>query len=84
MPGNRKPGRPRTKNRGEVRGLMLTLRLAPGDREALDALVRARAEDLSEEGGTVSAASIVRWLIVKEAKERGLVGSQKPAKKKMK
>mgnify|MGYP001546654061 CR=1 FL=1 len=66
-------GRPRTTDRAKVRGLMLTLRLAEPERDALDALVAARAEALAAEGGAVTAASVVRWLIVREARKLGLV-----------
>lgn len=52
---------------------MLTLRLTEADRAALDALVAARAAALEAQGGAASAASVVRWLIQKEARARGLL-----------
>ena len=48
---------------------MLALRLSKEDKEALDELVRRRAERLAAEGGAVTASSVIRSLIRQAVKE---------------
>lgn len=70
--------RPAKEDRSGVAGETLTLRLTPGDRAALDALVTLRASELAAEGVDVTATSYVRSLIRREAHAKG-VTLQAPA-----
>ena len=58
----------------EVAGLTLTIRLTTEERKLLDRLVEARSEELAESGATVSAASLIRGLVRKEARTKGFLG----------
>jgi hypothetical protein len=61
---------------------MLALRLSGEDKEALDELVRRRAARLAEEGGAVTASSVIRALIRQAAAAEGiaLTGDERPRK----
>ncbi len=56
-----------------------TLKFSGEERELLDRLIAARAQELREATGqqlAVSIASYLRWLIEKDAKGRGLLKAQ--------
>lgn len=68
-------GRPKITNRRNVRGVVLTLKLSPAERERLSRLVDARAAELHELTGqhiAVTASSYLRWLLDCDAETRGL------------
>ena len=75
-------GRPKKANRSEVAGLTLTLRLTSEDRKLLNELVGLRATELADDGGAVTMASLVRSLIKREARTKGLLPSEAPRKPK--
>ena len=54
----------------------LTLRLTVADRDLLDRLVKMRSADLAHEGIEVTAASLVRGLIRREAAARGIEATE--------
>jgi hypothetical protein len=64
--------RPTKADRTQVAETTLTLRLTEPQREALDQLVAMRAAELADEGVTITAASLVRGLILREAKAKGV------------
>lgn len=64
--------RPTKADRTQVAETTLTLRLTEPQREALDQLVAMRAAELADEGVTITAASLVRGLILREARTRGV------------
>ena len=64
--------RPPKTDRASVADSTLTLRLTREERDLLDRLVELRAGELANEGGRVSAASLVRGLIRSAAKSAGL------------
>lgn len=70
--------RPKNEDRGTVATETLTLRLTLDERRLLDELVKRRAEELADDGATLTAASYVRALIRKDAKARGLGSSETP------
>jgi hypothetical protein len=47
------------------------LRLSAEEREQFDRLVEARSEELRPEGVTVTAAGVLRWLVLRELAARG-------------
>lgn len=51
---------------------MLALRLSESDKWMLDELVRARGARLAQEGGEVTASSIIRGLIRQAADAEGI------------
>lgn len=51
---------------------MLALRLSEADKWMLDELVRARAARLANEGGEVTASSVIRGLIRQAADAEGI------------
>lgn len=62
--------RPKYDNREHVASLTLTLRLTPRERALLDQLVALRSRESLY--GTVSAASLVRGLILEAGRSAGL------------
>lgn len=56
----------------------LTLRLTVADRDLLDRLVTLRSAELAHEGIEVTAASLVRGLIRREAAARGIEAKEPP------
>jgi hypothetical protein len=70
--------RPPKPDRGTVKNTILAVRLSPDDRALVDRLVQARAEELARLAGQpidVTAASYVRWLILRDAEARGMAVS---------
>lgn len=67
--------RPTKEDRSQVAESTLTVRLTEGLRATLDQLVEQRAAELADEGVEVTAASFIRWLILKEAKARGVAAA---------
>lgn len=65
-------GKPRA---GVAVSEMVTARLTPGERAALDALLQARAAEMEERGepGDASFAGWLRWTIRQQAKAAGIV-----------
>jgi len=77
--------RPRKEDRSSLADLTLTIRLTPEDRSLLDSLVQRRSVELeSEGGGTITAASFVRFLIRREAKNAGISEGEGTTKAKRK
>jgi hypothetical protein len=66
-------GHERATSTGRAASETLTLRLSPVDRALLDRLVELRAEELADEGLEATAVSVVRGLIRREAKAKGLL-----------
>lgn len=65
--------RPTKEDRSQVADSTLAIRFTEGLRSTLDQLVALRAAELAEEGVIdVTAGSFIRWLILKEARARGL------------
>ncbi|WP_437308035.1 hypothetical protein [Sorangium sp. So ce388] len=65
--------RPTQEKGRQVVNATLTLRLTRHDRELLQALVALQAEEMSDTGVEVTAASYVRGLIRHEARKKGLL-----------
>lgn len=65
-------GRPPKTDRATVHTETLTLRLTPGDRDTLTRLVALRQSELAADGASVTIASLVRALILREAQTRGV------------
>ena len=68
-------GRPKIKDRKQVKSTILTLKLTKAERERLAAIVDARAAELRTLTGQeiqITASSMIRWLIEKEAVARKL------------
>ncbi len=76
-PRRKRAGRPRIADRETVRSRLVTLKLSPAERQLLDRLTEARADELrAETNGArieVTASSYLRWLILRDAQARGLV-----------
>lgn len=51
---------------------MLALRLSREEKQALDEIVRKRAARLAQEGGAVTASSVIRGLIRQAAHAEGI------------
>ena len=67
--------RPPKEDREAVKGAVLAVRLSPAERSTLERLVRARADELARLAGQpieVTAASYIRWLLLRDAEARGL------------
>lgn len=64
---------PMARPRKESVSVSLTIRMTPEDRELLDQLVAKRALELSDEGLGVTATSVIRGLIRREARSQGLL-----------
>ena len=60
--------RPRTEDRSQVAEETLTIRLTAEESSWLDRLVQERERDVSDAGGRVTRASLVRSLIRREAR----------------
>jgi len=72
-------GRPPNEDRSKVTtGLQMAIRLTPEERGWLDELVEIRRAEV--DGATVSAASVLRGLLRREAAARGLVPGKSKAK----
>jgi hypothetical protein len=71
-------GRPPNQDRSTVAGLLVTLRLTPMERGLLDKLVEMRRGELDE--ATVSASSLLRGLIRREAIAKGLLEAKTKTK----
>lgn len=54
---------------------MLALRLSSDDKRMLDELVKRRGARLAEEGGEVTASSVIRALIRQAAKDESIEAS---------
>lgn len=68
-------GRPPKADRASVRGTTLTLKMTDGERALLERLVDARRAELREQTGEdvpLTASSLLRSLIMREVKARGL------------
>jgi hypothetical protein len=68
----KKTGRPRREDRASVAEVTLPFRMTKLERATLDRLVTLRGEELAGEGVSVTASSFLRWLVLREAKARGL------------
>ena len=67
--------RPKYANRSEVKTVTLTLKVTKAERKRLNELAAARAKELQERTGqriAVSASALIRWLMDREADQRGL------------
>lgn len=62
--------RPRKEDRSQVQTVTLTIRLTEDESKSLDDLVAQRRAELAPEGGTCSAASVVRGLILRAVVKR--------------
>jgi hypothetical protein len=68
-------GRLPKEDRDAVKSTILAIRLSPVDRALFDRLLKARAEELSRLAGQpleVTAASYLRWLLLRDAEARGM------------
>jgi hypothetical protein len=74
--------RPPKSDRSAIKNTILAIRLSPDERAMFDRLVQARAEELARLAGQpidVTAASYIRWLILRDGEARGMVvGAGKP------
>jgi hypothetical protein len=74
--------RPKNADRQKVKNITLTLKLTLAERKRLHQLVEARAEELHKLTGQridVSASAYIRWLMDRDAEERGLDDPTKTA-----
>jgi hypothetical protein len=68
-------GRQPKQDRGEVKTIVVGVKLTEGEREALGRLVEMRSDEIEEMMGErieATASGVLRWLLVKEAKARGI------------
>src|SRR5215213_6558200 len=77
-------GRQPKSNRGDVKTVVVGVKLTLAEREALGQLVEMRTAEIAELMGErieATASGVLRWLLVKEAKARGIMtgpGESKP------
>jgi hypothetical protein len=76
-------GRRPKEDRGEVKTIVVGVKLTEAERAALDRLVEMRSAEIAEVMGErieATASGVLRWLLVREAKARGVSvgGNSKP------
>lgn len=76
-------GRRPKEDRGEVKTIVVGVKLTEAERAALDRLVEMRSAEIAEVMGErieATASGVLRWLLVREAKARGVLpsGSSRP------
>lgn len=72
-------GRPKSDN---PRGHMISVKLNEEEKEMLDRVVASWAKEAEELGSEVSASSVIRTLVRREARARGLERTAKKGAKK--
>lgn len=65
--------RPARTDRTTVASTTLTIRITEDERRALDALVARRSAEVTDAGGQISAAGVVRALIRRAAADAGVL-----------
>lgn len=76
-------GRRPKEDRGEVKTIVVGVKLTEAERAALDRLVEMRSAEIAEVVGErieATASGVLRWLLVREAKARGVLigGNSRP------
>lgn len=72
-------GRPRS---DDPRARTVSVKFSGEEGDVFDRLVEAWKQEMREHGGEATASSVMRALVLREAKARGLVGPAKATTKK--